>query len=522
MIHSVIVHIRAASPQEQLIHLMNWLTERHKSSTFGRVWRLARRSTDPATAAVRRRKRIGDEEDRMRSRLARLLAPGLVVILAASACGGAGGEGAGSTEPTDTGVETGSTTATEDSQGTDISGSFMWDSWKPITEEAADLIARFNAEYPNVEVDYQFEQYSDYINNLRLSMAAGEGPDLWFAQSGAFISEYAEFAEDLRPYAEAEWGEAWEDRFLPSGLSEGEVDGRIVGLPWMLLGAGYIWYNAGIFAELDLEPPSTLDEFEDISNRLRDAGVTPYIHGGADNWINFDLFMAIANQVAPGDVYRAEAGEVAWDSPGLVAAVEIWQELFDGGIMDAGALGIQQYPDASDIFAVGDAAMIMQGTWQNRWMTNSFLAELRETYGNTEDFTFLPFQFPDVDEDGEPASLTVGPDAIPMMNASAENKDAVWAFIAFLMSDEVQLSEHASNLIPPAVTGVELDRSDIATAEQNDALNQQAELLAAAIHPREFNSPDTQSALGDALQQVASGASTPKEALGAVQAQLQG
>lgn len=393
-----------------------------------------------------------------------------------------------------------------------------WESWKPVEPEAKGLISEFRKTNPNIDIEFKFLQYPDYIKDLKLKMASGEGPDIFFGQSGAMIREYAEFAEDLTPYAEKEWGADWKSRFYPVGLDQTIIDGKTAGLPWQLLTAGWVWYNAELFKKAGIsKPPATLDELIADSKKLSAAGITPYVQGAKDNWINFDTYMAIANQTAPGVIYQAQDDKAKWTDPGLVEAMTIWKRLFTDGVVQKGALSKTQYPDAATIFYKGQAAMTMEGSWEvGNLVAAAGRDVLKDTYGVEKFPVWRPFAFPDVNGDGQPASLTSGPDAIAMMNSSSEHKDAAWKFIAFL-TDEPGQKYLTERLIPPSVKGYELDPSKAARKSERDVLKASLDGLATARYPREFNYPEIQEALGQALQKVASGQQDPEAAMASVQ-----
>ena len=48
----------------------------------------------------------------------------------------------------------------------------------------------------------------------------------------------------------------------------------------------------------------------------------------------------------------------------------IWKQLFTDGIMQPGAVGYQQYPDANNDFLTGKYAMVMMGTWYTQYATD--------------------------------------------------------------------------------------------------------------------------------------------------------
>ncbi len=58
-----------------------------------------------------------------------------------------------------------------------------------------------------------------------------------------------------------------------------------------------------------------------------------------------------------------------WTDPTIVKALTLWKGLFDDGIMQEGALGTQQYPDANNGFMSGKYAMVMMGGWYMQYST---------------------------------------------------------------------------------------------------------------------------------------------------------
>ncbi len=398
-----------------------------------------------------------------------------------------------------------------------VTGNVLWWSWKVPQAEGDALVARFNEVYPNVEVEYVWQTPSDYFPALKLSVAAGDVPDVWHNQAGAMFAEYAPFTEDLRPYVEAERGADWKDDWYAAPLASGITeDGKVAGLPFVNLGAGTLWYNKTIFDELGLVPPTTLAEWKAVSAALRDADVIPYVQGASQDWINLDMFIAIANQVAPGTFYEADHGEIAWTDPSLVESMEIWKSLFDDGIQQDGALSMTQYPDSHDLYSSQQAGMIMQGTWNNSSMTQAGQDAYRNAYGTEEVFESVPFRFPDVDGDGELGGMTIDVDAFLMMSETSENKEAAWALISFLLSDEIQASYNGGKLVIPGTSTVALDPSLALTDKQREALVWEAELLAATTFPREMRTPEIRTALGVALQEVASDQLSAEDALAEV------
>jgi raffinose/stachyose/melibiose transport system substrate-binding protein len=389
-------------------------------------------------------------------------------------------------------------------------------SWNPGEERGQQFFDAFNQSHPNITIEYSNSEYNDYLTELRLGMASGEGPDLLGIQAGAMLQEYGEFLEDLTPYAVETWGGAWRDRFYAIGIDQLMAGEQALAMPFMNSAAGYVWYNKTILDEHGLQPPATWDEWVQLSQALSEQGVTPFIQGAKDPWVNYDMYIALANEIAPAKIYQAEAGEVPWTDPDLVQAMDYWGQLFQNGIMQEGALGLSQYPDAHDEWVQGGAAMILFGMWNNDHMTQTAIDGIQSELGFEEDYVFLPFLFPDVNGDGQPGRLFGGPDVGLAMNNGSEVKDAVWEFISWCVEEEAQRI-WATTLTPPSVKGFEMDPSDVITEEQRQNLEQQLVHLESSVGKREFLYPELKTALADALQNVATGDQSPDDAMAAVE-----
>ena len=379
-------------------------------------------------------------------------------------------------------------------------------------------VVEFNKTHPNIKVDMKFFQYTDYVSALKLAMASGTGPDVINLQAGSLVKEYGEFTEDLAPYATKTWGANWKDRYYPLGFQATQLAGsnKVTSLPFFVSAAGQLWYNKSIFDKNGLTPPKTLDEWVKVSQALQAKGITPFVQGAKDTWVDYDTYIAIANNIAPGKIWDAEAGKIAWTDPDLIKAMDIWGQLFKNGIMQKGALGVAQYPDASDLFTQGKAGMIMMGMWQDSIMTKTSMADAQKKYGFTDTFEMLPVPFPDVTNSGKVNKLYGNADVLLAVNKDGKNKAAAWEFLSWAGGTDMQKLVAASLSIP-AIKGIEIPSDDIITDAQKANMKQQLVDIQNVTYKREFLYPDIKTAMGDALQNVASGQQNSQQALEAVE-----
>lgn len=138
------------------------------------------------------------------------------------------------------------------------------------SEEAqAGMVAQFEAEHPNIQVNMTVLPSSGFSEKMTTALGAGEGaPDVAFYWDSNWWPE----AMDLTPFIEAD------ESFDPSMYFPGYWNTRavwgdvVVGLP-LGVGANFVMYNKDIFDEVGVAYPTedwTVDEAIQIAEQLTD------------------------------------------------------------------------------------------------------------------------------------------------------------------------------------------------------------------------------------------------------------
>ena len=110
-----------------------------------------------------------------------------------------------------------------------------------------------------------------------------------------------------------------------------------------------------------------------------------------------DTLHSIMDSYQPGLWTDLLAGKAKWTDPGVVQSLQILQNLTKSKILDAGAVGIQQYPDVNNAFLTGKVPMVQMGTWYQQYASVNSLTAALEGAGvpaNTKKITILPMRFP--------------------------------------------------------------------------------------------------------------------------------
>src|SRR4029450_3773690 len=167
---------------------------------------------------------------------------------------------------------------------------------------------------------------------------------------------------------------------------------------------------------------------------------------------------AIANSVEPGFWTKASKGEAKWNEPPMVKTLDIWKQLFSRNIMQEGAVGYQQYPDANNDFLTGKYAMVMMGTWYTQYSTEKAMTAALKAAGGSgaKPFPIVPIQFPDVAQAGNTSEMFGDADFGLAVSTKAKNKGGAETFATWMTTSTVGPPAVADQLNDvPALKGIE-------------------------------------------------------------------
>ncbi|MGK5531395.1 sugar ABC transporter substrate-binding protein [Streptomyces sp. URMC 129] len=276
-----------------------------------------------------------------RSRTRRLVAGAAVLALGAATACGDGGDGGDVT-----------TLEVWIMEGTNP------DAGPYVEELEAEFTARTGA-----ELDVQFIQWADAHDRFTTAIAGGELPDVaeigttWAPEFGA-----AGALTDLSEHIEAD---GLGDDLVPGLYEAGTVDGAVYGMPWYA-GVRALMYRADVFAEHDLQPPTTWEELRDVALRLKELepGMIPFpVIGGTEYAVDPFIWGA-------GGEIAEPAGDGEWrstiNSPEAVEGIEFYTSLATEHGLSVAAAETWLETDQLESFQNGDAAMVINGNWTVR------------------------------------------------------------------------------------------------------------------------------------------------------------
>lgn len=321
--------------------------------------------------------------------------------------------------------------------------------------------AAFEAAFPGIRINDTAFAFDDMQAAMTAAFASGEGPDVAFYDASAsFLGMLVENdqALDLSDmYAEFGWDDSYfswaKEKVTYNGAPYG-VGGNseIVGL----------FYNADLFEEYDLEPPSTWEAMVTAADKALEVGLTPFAQGGLEAWSAGHVCGAITHAMAPIDVIgdaELPSGSGDWTNPLLRDSIAECQKFaLDYGYFPADMVAYSTF-DALNELTTGEALMRIDGSWD--------IATFDEGTAETG-YTIRMVPVPMNPDPGVPPQAEGGLSSTWIVNAGTEYPDEVGEFLNyFVFSDEVNATWLQLGFLP----SVDFDTSSVETTQlTKDAL----------------------------------------------------
>lgn len=383
-------------------------------------------------------------------------------------------------------------------------------SWLPTTDQSEEMIAEFEKQNPDIKIDYTRTEQSDYLEKLQVAMASGTGPDLFGLTTGTMTEQYAPFAEDMSGLGDEYWSD-WKDTISETAVEQCTTeDGTVVGMPLLVAGMTDLLYNKTLMDECGIEKvPTTYEELKDAAAKAKEKGYVCVAAGAADDWVNSDWFVQISNEFEEGAVYEAEKGERPWTDQCFVDTMTAWQNLFNDGIFEDGALGVATYPDARDqYFFARKSIFFLTGSWHLGPISPSN-SEIQGTDIGNQGDTIGMCVFPSMSEDGKICG-TSGVDIMLAVNKDCKEKEAAMKFVQFMADGDGQ--QYWVNYLQGAPVSKNISYTGTVDGElQQQSIDEVNSYVSNAVGNRKLSNSEVETAIQVAMQNVAAGADPADE-----------
>ena len=173
-------------------------------------------------------------------------------------------------------------------------------------------------------------------------------------------------------------GDDWASRINEKSVEQSRLladDGELYILPMGSLGSVVGYYNAEMLAEYGLEVPTTNAEFKEFADAIQaqNPDILPVVFTGA-NWFQDEILLTLIGQTSPSFFNDIRYGDGAWNDPAFVEALQTYKQMYDDGIFSMDVIDLD-YGRALEIFYAGEAAILLQGTWEAGVLSEPFRQE---------------------------------------------------------------------------------------------------------------------------------------------------
>ena len=195
---------------------------------------------------------------------------------------------------------------------------------------------------------------------LKSRILAGNAPEA--AQlNGVLLSEWAELGLLLDIDNVAHAGK-WEKNLFPRVWNLIQAKNHVIAAPLGVHRINTLFYNKKIFSKLEIEPPSTWDEFDQAVRKLQQAGITPLAQS-SEIWQVATLFetvlLSVSSPAFYQDVFVRKQPSAIMDARFAQALkrLRLLKKAMPNPVSD------KLWMDLSRQLADGQAGMLIMGDW---------------------------------------------------------------------------------------------------------------------------------------------------------------
>jgi raffinose/stachyose/melibiose transport system substrate-binding protein len=288
------------------------------------------------------------------------------------------------------------------------------------------LVEPFEANNPDYELVIDYKNSVD--NDVRVSVMAGQGPDLVYTSGPAWVTPMAKAGklEPLDAYAE-KYG--WNDRLLEPAISSCSTGGHLYCLPPSLLADG-MFYNKKVLADNGWEVPRTGAEVEAIMKAAQEKGMMASATGNM-GWqpVNENYSSIFINQyVGPENLYKMLTGEISMDDPEMLKAMQELDRWFKSGYLGGDQYFSLGFDVSLQMLSRGETPFFFAPDFAYQWAINHFTGDNVGNLGWTA--------FPQLNSDKPYPIYSIGSAFTYSINGASQHKDQAAEILDIMMSPE--------------------------------------------------------------------------------------
>lgn len=346
----------------------------------------------------------------MKKKILGLLLCAVMAVSMLAACGGG---------------EAGNTEAGGEGDG-DASGKIVLDIYAQYADDDTKVpydyaVEQLAEKYPDVELNLIIQAQDDGTT-LKTMAATGKLPDIF--QANTDIINTLRETNQVMVLNDIADKTGFSGKIFESckGLAYAE-DGNMYAFPYA--GDEYVlwYYNKALFAEYNLEVPTTYDELLNCVKVFKENDIVPLALFGQEGWNTAAMYDAIATRYAAGGIKALDTQEASITDDGYVKAANKLEELVKAGLFQTGAT-TTNYDQASEMFLSGKAAMFINGQW--------YIEDATKALGENVDWMFYPAEDAAAYEAGKTIMAGGGSTSGYAVNPDSENAELAAEVAAFI------------------------------------------------------------------------------------------
>ena len=247
---------------------------------------------------------------------------------------------------------------------------FSWWTSGGEVEALEAIYAIYNEKYPGVEIQNAAlaggqGQGGNMKALLETRMLGGEPPGSFQVHLGRELIDSHVIADRMEPLDWLYEEEGLYDVFPPDVVDIASYEGKPYSVPVNIHRSNVMWYRPSRLAEVGVEePPKTWDEFFEVAEKLKEAGIPAMAiaEQGGGGGFSGHVLENILVSVMGAEKYRGLFdGSTGWDDPDVTTSLEIMNRIYEYSNPDYLSTS---WGDINDRFVSDDGpAMMVMGDW---------------------------------------------------------------------------------------------------------------------------------------------------------------
>jgi len=325
----------------------------------------------------------------------------------------------------------------------------IWGGGDANSEAVAQVLAEFEAAYPNIKVNVEFFENQAYKTTIRTNVAGDTAPDVWSAWGAGFTKPFVDAGKVLR--INDYLADGTMEKLNGGAFAYFTFDDGIYGIPYGKAASGF-FCNTRVFEENGVKVPDTWDELLAAVEVFNANGVTPIITSMKEAWVVGMLFEGLAvKNVGAETVNNTLIKEASFSDPLYLDAIRRFEELVDKGAFNADAAAITR-DEALAAMKAGEGAMYYMGAWES----SAFEADDCVDKGR---YDWRPF--PTIPGgNGSATEFNGGMTDALLINAATAHPEEAYTFVKFFCENLSRIGYENGNHMPAWNTTV-VDESQL-------------------------------------------------------------